>query len=150
MKFNWGTGIVIAIVSFMAFILYFVVMMSTTKSASHDLVTEEYYQQELNYQNEINAYNNAKEKSKTLLIKKTTKGISILFPKNLELQNIKGTVSFYRPSNKKLDFDVEISLTDPLLLIPDTKLLDGRWDIKVWWQYQGKPYLQKEKITWNP
>ena len=40
MKFNWGTGIVIAIMAFMGFILYFVITMSTNNSYSHDLVTE--------------------------------------------------------------------------------------------------------------
>ena len=47
MKFNWGTGIVIAIISFISFILYFVITMTADKKYSHDLVTQKYYQQEL-------------------------------------------------------------------------------------------------------
>jgi hypothetical protein len=31
---------------------------------------------------------------------------------------IKGKVSLYRPSNKKLDFETSISLSNPSLLIP--------------------------------
>lgn len=50
MKFNWGTGIVIAIAGFMSFIIYFVITMSTDKNYSYDLVTDKYYQQELKYQ----------------------------------------------------------------------------------------------------
>ncbi|MEO1010524.1 MAG: cytochrome C oxidase Cbb3, partial [Bacteroidota bacterium] len=34
------------------------------------------------------------------------------------------------------------------LLIPDKRLLDGRWDIRILWEYQGKPYLLKESITY--
>ena len=47
MKINWGTGIVLAFIGFIGFILYFVIRMSTDDSANHDLVTEEYYKKEL-------------------------------------------------------------------------------------------------------
>ena len=50
MKINWGTGIVLAFIGFIGFILYFVIRMSTDDSANHDLVTEEYYKKELSYQ----------------------------------------------------------------------------------------------------
>ncbi|WP_205957991.1 hypothetical protein [Flavivirga algicola] len=35
-----------------------------------------------------------------------------------------------RPSNKHLDFETAISLSKPNLLIPDNRLVDGRWNIK--------------------
>ncbi len=47
MKINWGTGIVIAFVAFIAFIMYFVINMITNKKYDHDLVTEDYYKEEL-------------------------------------------------------------------------------------------------------
>ena len=59
MKFNWGTGIVLSFVAFIIFILYFVYLASTDNKADHDLVTKEYYKEELNYQKEIDAGNNA-------------------------------------------------------------------------------------------
>lgn len=51
-KFNWGTGIVIAMVLFMTFILTFVYK-SLTPQYTHDLVSEDYYKDELLYQKEI-------------------------------------------------------------------------------------------------
>ncbi|MCK5400025.1 MAG: FixH family protein, partial [Flavobacteriaceae bacterium] len=51
MKMNWGTGIVIAFIGFIAFIMFFVITMSTNKKYEHDLVTEDYYKEELEYQN---------------------------------------------------------------------------------------------------
>ena len=68
MKFNWGTGIVITIIAFIAFIMYFVITMSTDNAYSHDLVTDKYYQEELNYQEEINAEKNAKKLSENIKI----------------------------------------------------------------------------------
>ncbi len=147
MKLNWGTSIVIAFVLFISFILFFVVRMSTDYRANHDLVTEDYYKATLEYQNEIDAEKNASVNAQ-LNIKKSSEGVWLIFPENLDSKNIKGTVSLYRPSNKNLDFDFPISLSDAHVLIPDKRLLDGRWDIKVAWEYEGEKYLHKESIVY--
>jgi hypothetical protein len=57
-------------------------------------------------------------------------------------------VSLYRPSNKKLDFEVPISLSSPHLLIPKSNLVGGRWDISIDWSYEGKEFLSKETILY--
>jgi len=74
MKFNWGTGIVIAIIGFMSFILYFVITMSTDNTYSYDLVTDKYYQAELDYQQEINAEQNANALTEKIQIEKHKNG----------------------------------------------------------------------------
>lgn len=148
MKINWGTGIVLAFIAFISFIVFMVVLMSTDDSANHDLVTEEYYQAELGYQKEIDAENNATKNSFNLKLMKTDEGLLIVFPKGLEYKDLQGKVSFYRPSNKHLDFDLPVSLSNSHLLIPDKRLLDGRWDIKVFWEAHKKQYLHKESITY--
>ncbi len=148
MKINWGTGIVIAFVLFISFIMYFVINMNINKKYNHDLVTEDYYQEELLHQNEIDKVDNAKELKENVSWKKTDNGILISFPKDLDFKNITGKVLLYRPSNKKLDFEIPISLSDNYLLIPKTELLDGRWNIKVDWKYDGELYLYKESIVY--
>ncbi|ADV49240.1 FixH family protein [Cellulophaga sp. E16_2] len=148
MKINWGTGIVIAFACFISFILFFVIRMNIDHKAGHDLVTEEYYQAELGFQKEIDAENNANDDAKNIEVKKTPEGLVITFPKNIDNKAVKGIVSLYRPSNKHLDFDFPISLSDSHLLVPDKRLLEGRWDIKISWKYQDKAYLHKEKITY--
>ncbi|HMB61710.1 MAG TPA: FixH family protein [Eudoraea sp.] len=148
MKINWGTGIVLAFAAFIAFILYFVVLASTGDRAGHDLVTEEYYKAELAYQDEIDARSNALGLKPGIKISKTEGGLKIQFPPAMDYENTKGKVSLYRPSDKQLDFDLALSLSNTHLLIPDKRLLGGRWDIKIFWEYQGKPYLHKESITY--
>lgn len=148
MKINWGTGILLAFIAFIGFILFFVVKMSMDDQANHDLVTKEYYKAELEYQKEINAETNASNLSEKLEVRKTPEGLLVQFPKNINLEKIEGTVSLYRPSNKHLDFNLPISLSNSHLLIPDKRLLDGRWDIKISWEYQDTPYLHKESITY--
>ncbi len=148
MKFNWGTGIVLAFIGFISFIMFFVVKMSSNDRYDHDLVTDNYYQQELEFQDNIEKQKNAKELKENISWKKTEEGILIQFPKDLEIKDITGKVFLYRPSNKQLDFETPISLSDYNLLIPDKRLLDGRWNIIVDWQYNEKSYLFKQEITY--
>ena len=148
MKINWGTGIVLAFIGFISFIMYFVISMNINRKYDHDLVTEDYYKQELQFQNEIDKESNAKTLEENIGWEKTNEGIIIKFPKTLKTEKITGKVFLYRPSSKQFDFETTISLSNHNLLIPDNRLLDGRWNIKVDWQYNGKSYLFKQQIIY--
>jgi len=148
MKINWGTGIVLAFIGFISFIMYFVISMNTNKKYNHDLVTEDYYKQELEFQNDIDKENNAKTLSENISWEKADQGLIIKFPQTLDPKKIKGKVFLYRPSNKQLDFEISISLSNHNLLIPDKRLLDGRWNIKVDWLYNETPYLYNKQIMY--
>lgn len=148
MKINWGTAIVIAFVCFISFIMYFVITMSIGTKYEHDLVVEDYYGQELQFQEDITHEENAKALKTNVTWKKTTDGIVITFPENLDINLIKGKVFLYRPSNKQLDFETPISLSNHNLLIPDKRMLDGRWNIKIDWKYNTNSYLYKTEITY--
>ena len=148
MKFNWGTGIVLVFIGFISFIMYFVINMNTVEKYSTSLVTKDYYEAELEYQNDINKETNAKDLALDLSWKRTDKGLEIAFPETMEKEKITGKVFLYRPSNEQVDFETAISLSNHNLLIPDNRLLDGRWNITVDWQYKGKSYLYKKEITY--
>ncbi|NNC44801.1 MAG: FixH family protein [Winogradskyella sp.] len=148
MKVNWGTSIVIAIIAFIGFILFFVIKMSTNSKYDHDLVTEDYYHQELLYQTDIDKETNAKNLKEDVRITQLSDGIKITFPKDLDIALIKGKVFLYRPSNKQLDFEIPISLSNHNLLIPDNRLLDGRWNIRIDWSYKENNYLFKKELTY--
>ncbi|MFD0989636.1 FixH family protein [Mariniflexile jejuense] len=148
MKINWGTGIVLAFIGFISFIMYFIITMNVSDKYDHDLVTEDYYKDELAYQNNIDKLNNAKVLEENITYKITKEGILIHFPESFDPKKITGNVFLYRPSNKHLDFDTAISLSKSNLLIPDIRLVDGRWNIKIDWQYNGKSYLFNESINY--
>ncbi|UJH68484.1 FixH family protein [Allomuricauda sp. SCSIO 65647] len=148
MRINWGTAIVLAFIGFIAFIMYFVIRMSIDDRANHDLVTDEYYKKELAYQEEIDQENEAVRMDAVLEIEKTTDGFLVRFPEQFDPKDITGKVSLYRPSNRHLDFNFPISLSNTHLLIPDNRLLDGRWDIAVQWKHKNKSFLHKEKLNY--
>ncbi|MCW2119545.1 FixH family protein [Flavobacterium sp. 7A] len=147
-KINWGTAIVIAIALFMSFILYFVIKVQTNSKYDNELVVEEYYKHDSHFQDEMKRVQNAHDLKNKPTFTESTKGITVAFPAEFEQAKIKGKVSLYRPSNKKFDFEIPISFSEsnPTLLIPKLKLVDGRWDIIMEWQYDGKLYLSKETL----
>ncbi len=122
--------------------------MSTNKKYEHDLVVEDYYQQELKFQSDIDKEENSKSLNTNISWTKNQDGVQITFPKDLDIKKIEGQVFLYRPSNKQLDFEIPISLSNHNLLIPDKRLLDGRWNIKVDWTYNSNSYLYKTDITY--
>lgn len=146
MKINWGTGIVIAFGLFMAFILSFVYKVQSNQEYDNELVTEEYYKKEATVQVDIEKKQNANALKNLVVIKKVDEGIKVEFPSNFDYSKIKGKVSLYRPSSQKLDFEINISLSSPYLLIPKSNLTGGLWDISVDWNYNETDYLNKETI----
>ncbi|MBC7605513.1 MAG: FixH family protein [Burkholderiales bacterium] len=146
MKINWGTSIVIAFALFMSFILYFIIKVQADSNYDNELVVEEYYNHDAKFSAEMERIQNAEDLTEKAVITNYSNGIVIVFPNSFNAQSIKCKVSLYRPSNKKLDFDVPISLSDAALLIPKSDLVGGRWDINMEWHYQGKDYLTKKII----
>jgi hypothetical protein len=147
MKINWGTGIVIAMIAFMSFILYFVVKMFTEDQYQYDLVVEEYYKKEIGFQDELNAEKNAIDLSENVVIEQTESGIIIDFPGNEASSAIDGVVTFYRPSNKNLDFTKPVILENQKMFIPKNEIAAGRWNISVKWDQNGKTYLTRKNIN---
>lgn len=148
MKINWGTGLVIGMALFIGFILFLVYRMTTDNTLEHDLVTKGYYQKEMELQDNIYAQQNTAAMEKQITGIKNDMGYLLQFPEGFEPQKIKGKVFLYRPSNKQLDFELPLELTDPNLLIPDNRLLDGRWNITIDWEYEEKKYRFKKEITY--
>lgn len=144
LKLNWPTGIVIAIISFMIFILSFVYKSIAVDKYQHELVSEDYYKDELHYQEEINKLNNANTLDKNIELKQTNDGVILIFPDNIPQDNISGVITFQRLSNQKLDFTEEIHLTDHKQLIPETKIVPGKWIVRIEWKNGDEEYLYKD------
>lgn len=147
-KISWPTGIIIAISAFVIFILSFVYKVTFLPQYDHHLVSDNYYEDELNYQKEINKLNEASELAQNITFKKTTLGLLIIFPSEFEPSDIKGVISFVRMSNNKNDFQFPINLKTNEHLIKDADLVEGRWNVKIEWTVNNTTYLLKEKIIY--
>lgn len=146
MKINWGTSIVIAFGLFMTFILFFVFKVQSNPKYDNELVVDEYYKHDAHFQDEMAKIQSAEDLSVKPKISSSEGNIVVVFPSEFKPQNIKGTVSLYRPSNKKLDFEIPILISNSTLLIPKNNLVGGRWDITLNWNYEGKEFQFKEVL----
>ena len=142
-KINWGWGIVIAMVLFMAFILQYVYRVSVYDKYEHHLVAEDYYKDELSYQKDIDSQKNANNLTENIKLIKSDKGLEIIFPKEFDFEKVSGTIKILRPSNYKLDVKKDIKLISNTLLILDKELATGKYEVSVKWTYNKKKYLYK-------
>lgn len=147
-KISWPTGIIIAIMAFVVFILSFVYRVTFMAEYDHHLVSEEYYKDELNYQQEIDKLNNAAILKENITLDKVDNGLLISFPSKFDPSQISGLISFKRLSNNKIDFQVPIKLQASKYLLSDNILVDGRWDVKIEWTVNNTTYLFKEKLMY--
>lgn len=147
-KISWPTGIVLALLAFIIFIMSFVFKATFLPQYDHHLVSDDYYKDEMNYQQEIDKLNKAAALTEDVTIAKVAEGVLIKFPAEFDPEKIAGTISFQRPSNDKIDFKLPIKLTTADYLILDDNLVQGRWNVKIEWTVNSNTYLFKEKLMY--
>ena len=147
-KISWPTGIILALSAFIIFILSFVYKATFMSQYDHHLVSDDYYKDEINYQQEINKLNKAAALKEDVTLTKVPEGLLIKFPAEFDAEKITGTISFQRPSNDKIDFQLPIKLVASNYLISNENLVDGRWNAKIEWTINGTTYLFKEKLMY--
>lgn len=136
MKMNWGKGLILAMLSFIVFIA---VLTGIKLSKVSDLEDENYYEREINYEQEIQAERNANAFEK-ISIGNDDKFLIFTIPSDVEMQN--AIVKFIRPSDKKLDkiYPFEQSKS---LLISKEELKAGKYKLEITYQIDGKDCLVK-------
>ena len=147
-KISWPTGIVLVLSAFIIFILSFVYKAVFVPGYDHYLVSDDYYKDEMNYQHEIDKLNKAAALMEDVTLTKVAEGLLIKFPEEFDPKKISGTISFQRPSNDKIDFQLPIKLTTPDFLILDDNLVQGVWNVKIEWTINSNTYLFKEKLIY--
>ncbi|MDD3722090.1 MAG: FixH family protein [Lutibacter sp.] len=147
-KISWPTGIILALSAFIIFILSFVYKATFMSQYDHHLVSDDYYKDEMNYQQEINKLNKAAALKEDVRLSKVSDGLLVKFPTEFDAEKITGTISFQRPSNDKIDFQLPIKLIASDYLISKENLVEGRWNVKIEWTINGITYLFKEKLMY--
>lgn len=141
MKISWGTGIVIAIVVFMAITVVTVIFMM---NQDVDLVSEDYYEKGIKYQQQIDKENRSQNLKENVRMEWTGNMFEISFPEEYDNQLITGEILFYRPSDAKKDFKLPLSLTDRNQVIPVNGLQKGLWRVQLNWSLNNKDNYYSE------
>lgn len=143
-KFNWGHGILAAIIIMVLAILTLVFRVTKERI---DLVSEDYYPKGLVYDIEIEKQQNTKALSDQPEID-ITDVITVKMPSDFKNpEEIVGEIWFYKASDKTYDFRDSISLDTGLIIdYPLSKLANGKYDLIIDWKYRDKGYFYKESI----
>ena len=142
-KMNWGLGIAIF---YIVFVIATVSVVLFTTTIDVNLVTDDYYEKELAFQNQIDKVSRTKALPEQPIISLAGKNMYLKFPNTINSNLVQGTINFYRPSNNKMDFVVSIELNKHgEQIVNSKKFIAGMWRIYVNWQIDEIEYLS-EKI----
>ncbi|MBK7964196.1 MAG: FixH family protein [Bacteroidetes bacterium] len=142
---NWGLRIILLYTAFVGGML-FLVYKCTQQEV--DLVSVDYYAQELKFQEKIDRMNNSEQHEAKLAFVYTPEqsNIQITFPENSTPKNTKGEIVLFRPDNSKLDLKVPVDISEGVQNISTENLTKGLWRLQSTWSTDNTPYYQEERI----
>lgn len=141
---NWGWKIVILYGSFVAMMVTLVVLSS---QQDIPLVTEDYYEKDLEYETQMKRMTNSKQLKEDVVVKYDAKAqeIKIQFPK--EMGEIEGEILCFRPSQEGIDFTLNLEdLENNSTQFGTSEMLNGRWKIKITWEGDGEIYYKETTV----
>lgn len=147
MKNTWAYGVTALFLSFVALMVSFAVIAGKNKEK---LVVKNYYQAELDFQQQIDKVDNANALSEKPSIKLTEdkSAIEVFFPQPIYADGVKGNLLFYRPNAPDLDKEIEVKPdASGTQKINTSDLEKGRWKIKLNWETNGISYYTEEVIN---
>lgn len=139
---DWGKGILLTIIVFVGFILTLVVI-SVRQDDIH-LVTENYYEKELKYQDQIDRETSAAGLDREVLVfDAVSKSMVLDLP-----VGAKGGLKLFRPSDERLDQELSLDiLEEGKTTVPLEKLKSGYWKVQLTWTENGVDFYQEKKIS---
>lgn len=149
MKISWGHGVVIALGAFILFILGMIFLFPNGQKNS-ELITENYYEEELKYQEVIDAKNLADQLAEKPTVDLARNGINIIFPQGITNQNTKFSFYLFRSDDQNLDVKKEFTLSaNNSHLIPASVLSKGNYTLKLLWTTGKTKYQRDFDIVWK-
>lgn len=144
MRFNWGHGIALF---YTTFAVSMITMAVKTTNYDHSLVVDNYYEEDLRYQQQIDKQTAAAALLQPLEWHYDHRAdqLELQFPTGLG--RIAATLHLYRPSDKRLDRRL------PLLVPPDGRVRvsaadwqAGRWKLNLEWEADGVRYYHAKTV----
>ena len=143
----WPVGLTVFIVVMVISSLFFVYY---TKHLNTDLVTEEYYQKGLKYQEQIDRIKRANIPANEVTWKflDDKKSLVLSFPKDSADSKISGNITFYRPSDASLDKIIPLQISENNKQIINLENISkGYYRIKVFWSRNDQEFYFEDKIV---
>jgi hypothetical protein len=145
-RISWGTKITFL---YLGFVLLIVTLVWKSMNQDFDLVSKDYYNEELAYQQVINAGKNQALLSAPVIIQQDNGRIVFDFPAEFEKVTLKANVHFYCRATTKWDKTYDFEIVDGQYSIAATGLQPTYYVVKLKWEHNGKQYYQETPIKVN-
>ncbi|MEK7685929.1 MAG: FixH family protein [Verrucomicrobiota bacterium] len=143
----------VAIIAFFAlFISATLGLVIFTSFHRMELVSKDYYEQEIKYQDQIERLNRTQRiRSRVALSYDPVKQqITITMPPEHTRRHVEGRIHFYRPSAAGLDREVKLECgTDGLQVVNAANLRPGLWKVRVFWTAGQEEYFYDQMVVIN-
>lgn len=144
----WPIAIITFFIVFAGFIATFIVW---ALGQSQDLVSENYYENEVRYQQQIDRMNRtqASDTQATVTFDPAQKNIRVALPP-AHAQTVSGQIHFYRPANARLDHAVSLAVNATGVQTVDAATMTtGLWKVRVAWSANGQDYFFVQSVIVN-
>jgi nitrogen fixation protein FixH len=143
MRISWGYKIFVGYSLFVVGILFLVYKANTQ---NFDLVTENYYEAELKYQEVIDQKGRTATLSAAPKISHSVNSVSVQLPTEFASAKVAGQVYLYRPSDASKDIRENFSNATGSCEIKLKYELSGAYQLKLSWQSGGKTFFHESRV----
>lgn len=148
-NFSWGHGVVIALFAFIVFILSMLFLFPNGQKNS-EMVTDNYYEEELKYQDVIDAKKRADQLQEKPVYSQNKNGITITFPKDYDNSNTTVKFVLNRTDDQNLDIKKSVQLdANKSFLIPSKVLRLGNYTLRLNWTKDKTDYRMDYDVIWK-
>ena len=144
MHIGWGWRIAVLYTAFAVSMIFLVIVCSHQK---FDLVSKDYYKDEIAYQNVLNAGKNQAQLSGAFTIHANESSVIVEFPTDFKSKVMQGNIYFYSPIDESWDKTFPINADNNTMSIPRSALKNSRYTIKINCTVDGKQYYQQSDIS---
>jgi len=139
---NWGWKIT---VGYLAFVILILALVYKTTGVEFELVTEDYYSQELAFQGKIDKQKMSRKRGHDIDVVLEQDGVALKFNNFSPDAETSGKVSFFRPSDSRLDREFDWEMNDKgMMYLDDENFRRGQYTFKLDGEMNGEPfYIEK-------
>ena len=145
-KINWGAKIAML---YGGFVVLIVALVTGSMRQDFDLVSADYYQQELEYQKVINASKNQSALSSPVQVHADEQYVHLDFPHEIAQESISGNVQFYSEVKTEWDKTMPLVNTAGKMTIARSELQKTNYLVKIKWKVDEVDYYQETRINLN-
>jgi hypothetical protein len=141
---NWGYKLLLVFAAFGGMMSYMVYRCLQTPV---NLVSSEYYRDELAYQDVIDEEKKAGALSGKIEFSQDTSFISVRFPPELRSAKPVGTILFYCPSDASRDRKITLDMRpDGIQQVDRRTISPGKYVVKIGWESNHTKYYAEEPL----